>query len=137
MNLVPTTETVSWYSSQVKPAFAPPSYVFGLVWGILYPIIFVSFGYVMWMVFKKKWPRKVAVPFILNIIFNLIFSPIQFGLQNNLLAALDITLVVITLIWAMRAVWKWSRLITYAQVPYLLWGLFATLLQYSVTVLNW
>jgi len=74
--------------------------------------------------------------FILNLIFNLLFSPIQFGLQNNYLAALDITIVVGTLIWAMVSIFPYSRFIAYVQLPYLSWGLFATILQYSITWLN-
>ncbi len=137
LNPVPTETTVSWYQTLQKPFFAPPSWAFGVAWGILYPIIIVSFGYVFYQIFKKKIPTKTALPFILNIIFNLAFSPIQFGLQNNFLAALDITLTVATLIWAMKIIYPLSRPVALVQIPYLLWGLFATLLQYSVTVLNW
>lgn len=137
MNPVPTDQTLEWYSALAKPWFAPPSYVFGLVWGILYPIIFLTFGYVFYKVLKGAWPKSIAVPFALNLIFNLLFSPIQFGLQNNLLAALDITLAVLTLFWAIFAVYKRSRLIAVLQVPYLVWGLFATILQFSITYLNW
>jgi tryptophan-rich sensory protein len=50
----------------------------------------------------------VALPFALNLIFNLAFTPIQFGLKNNLLATFDILLVVGTLIWALVAVWNAS-----------------------------
>lgn len=78
----------------------------------------------------------VIVPFILNLIFNFIFTPIQFGLKNNALAALDISLVIITLIWAMFSIYSINPLITYLQIPYLLWGAFATILQFSITFLN-
>jgi len=129
--------TVSWYETLKKPFFAPPSWAFGIAWGILYPIIFVSFGYVFYQVFKKRYSKKIAVPFALNLIFNLLFSPIQFGLQNNLLAAIAITLTVATLIWAMKKVYPFSKSVALAQIPYLCWGIFATVLQYSVTILNW
>jgi len=129
--------TVSWYETLKKPFFAPPSWAFGVAWGVLYPIILVSFGYVFYQAFKKKYPSKIALPFALNLIFNLLFSPIQFGLQNNLLAAIDITLTVATLVWAMKKVHPFSKLVALVQIPYLLWGIFATVLQYSVTILNW
>ncbi|PIR82994.1 hypothetical protein COU19_02930 [Candidatus Kaiserbacteria bacterium CG10_big_fil_rev_8_21_14_0_10_56_12] len=77
-----------------------------------------------------------AAPFALNLVFSLAFSPIQFGLQNNLLAALDILLVLGTLVWAMRAIYRYERWIAYAQVPYLLWVAFATCLQLTITYLN-
>jgi tryptophan-rich sensory protein len=81
----------------------------------------------------------VALPFILNLIFNLIFTPIQFGLKNNLLAAIDILLVVATLIWALVALWQAApdlRWIVYANLPYLVWGVFATCVQLTITYLN-
>lgn len=136
LNPVSQETTFQWYQTLKKPFFAPPSWVFGTAWSILYPIIFISFGYVFYKVYKKKIPKYVATPFVLNLIFNFLFSPIQFGLQNNLLAAIDITIVVVTLIWAMKAVYRYSKIVTYVQIPYLLWGIFATILQFSVTLLN-
>lgn len=78
----------------------------------------------------------IAVPFILNLLFNAIFTPLQFGLKNNLLAAIDITLVLATLIWAMIAIYKYVPWVTYMMIPYLLWVSFATVLQFTITWLN-
>lgn len=128
--------TYNWYSTLIKPTWAPPSYLFGPVWSFLYILIVISFGKVFWMAYQKEISFMIALPFILNIFFNLIFSPIQFGLKNNLLAALDISLVLVTLVWAMIAIYKHSPWISYIQIPYLLWVCFATVLQFSVTWLN-
>jgi len=126
----------SWYSSLVKPNFAPPAEIFGLVWGILYPIIFITFGIVFWLTTKKKIPRSVALPFTLNLIFNFAFSPIAFGLQNNLLATADIIFVLGTIIWLIIKIWPHSKVLASAQIPYFLWVSFATVLQISITILN-
>jgi len=128
--------TALWYQSLGKPFFAPPAEVFGIVWSILYPIIFISFGYVFYLVLKNKIPKKVAIPFVGNLIANFLFSPIQFGLQNNILAMIDIIVVFGSLIWAMNAVWKYSRGVVVVQIPYLLWIGFAMILQFSITWLN-
>lgn len=88
------------------------------------------------MVWQKQIPYLVALPFALNLLFNFIFTPIQFGLKNNLLAAADILLVLITLIWAMVAIYPHTRWIAYIQIPYLLWVSFATVLQLTITYLN-
>lgn len=120
----------------IKPTWSPPAWLFGPVWTVLYVIIAISFGSVFYKAFMKQIPWLVALPFVLNLIFNLLFTPIQFGLQNNLLAAIDILLVLGTLIWAMIAIWPHTRWITYAQIPYLLWVSFATALQLSITYLN-
>ncbi len=129
-------QTYNWYSTLIKPTWAPPAWLFGPVWTVLYVIIALSFGKVFLMVARREIPAWVAIPFVLNLLFNFAFTPIQFGLRNNLLAAIDILLVLGTLIWAMFAIWPHTRIVAYAQIPYLLWVCFATALQLTVTWLN-
>jgi tryptophan-rich sensory protein len=126
----------NWYSSLIKPFWAPPSYLFGPVWTFLYVLIFISFGKVFMMFFEKKISLLVVLPFVLNLIFNFIFTYFQFTLKNNLLASIDILLILSTLIWAMFAIYPYAKWITYIQIPYLLWVSFATVLQLTITYLN-
>ena len=126
----------SWYQTLVKPSWAPPSWLFGPVWSFLYCLIALSFGSVFYKVATKSVPPVVALPFVLNLIFNLAFSPIQFGLRNNVLAAVDILLVLGTLIWAIVVIFPYSSWIAYIQAPYLLWVIFATILQLTITFIN-
>jgi tryptophan-rich sensory protein len=128
--------TYNWYSQLIKPSWAPPSWLFGPVWTALYAIIAVSFGTVFYKTYTKEIPWQVALPFALNLIFNFAFTPIQFGLKNNLLASLDILLVLATLIWSLMAIWPHLKWVTYANLPYLLWVIFATSLQLTITYLN-
>lgn len=130
------TTQYSWYSKLIKPSWAPPSYLFGPVWTFLYVLIVISFGSVFVKLFQGKIPFIVALPFILNLIFNLAFTYFQFGLKNNELAAIDVILTLITLIWAMVAVYPYAHWITYMQIPYVMWVSFATVLQLTVTYLN-
>lgn len=128
--------SAAWYNSLVQPSFAPPASVFAPVWTVLYVIIAVSYGYVLVQAFRKRIPWAVVLPFALNLLFNLAFTPLQFGLKNNALAAVDILLVLATLLWSMKAVWPHARWVALANVPYLLWVAFATVLQLSITWLN-
>jgi translocator protein len=128
--------TYTWYQKLQKPSWAPPSRLFGPVWTVLYIIIAISFGSVFFMAWHRQIAFVVALPFILNLLFNISFTPIQFGLKNNILAAVDILFVLGTLIWAIGAIYPYASWITYMQIPYLLWGSFATVLQLTITYLN-
>jgi benzodiazapine receptor len=131
-----SSSSAAWYAQLVKPFFAPPASVFGPVWTVLYVVIAVSFGYVLLQTLKRRLPFSVLLPFILNLVFNLAYTPIQFGLKNNALASVDILLVLGTLVWAMAAMWRRVRWVTVVNIPYLLWVAFATMLQLSITWLN-
>jgi translocator protein len=130
-------DTSSWYQQIIKPSWSPPAAVFGPVWTFLYVLIAISFGTVFYRVATKQLALTVALPFVLNLVFNFAFTPLQFGLRNNFLAAVDILLVLGTLIWAMIAIYPHTKWITYIQIPYLLWVAFATVLQLTITYLNW
>ena len=124
------------YSQLKKPTWSPPGWLFGPVWTVLYILIAISFGRVFILASQGKLAFIVALPFILNLVFNFAFTPLQFGLKNLLLASIDILLVLVTLIWAMAAIFPYANWITYIQIPYLLWVSFATVLQLTITWLN-
>ncbi len=125
------------YAEYVKPWFSPPSWIFGPVWSVLYVLIFISFGWVFMKVWQGQIPRLVAVPFVINLIANASFTPVQFGLDNLPLASAVIFLVLVTIVWSMWAIWPHAKWVAYLQIPYLLWVLFATVLQLTITYLNW
>lgn len=129
-------ETLNWYENLIKPSWAPAPNVFGIVWSFLYVLIFISFGAVFVLTLKKEIPFLVALPFALNLIFNIAYSPIQFGLKNNYLASIVIILVLVTLVWAMIAIFPHAKWISLIQIPYLIWVIIATTLQLSITYLN-
>ena len=131
-----STNAGDWYAQLAKPFFAPPPWVFGPVWAVLYLVIAISFGYVLVQCLRRKLPLSLLWPFLLNLVFNAAYSPIQFGLRNNLLASIDILLILGTLLWALAAVWRLARWVAIVNIPYLLWVAFATVLQLSITWLN-
>ena len=124
------------YQKLVRPSWAPPSWLFGPVWGVLYILIAISFGAVFFNVAQGTLPLWVALPFALNLVFNFSFTYFQFKLKNNYLAAIDVVLVLITLKWAMGAIYAYLPWVTFTNIPYLLWVAFATVLQLTITVLN-
>lgn len=128
---------IEWYNSLQKPSWTPEPSTIGTIWQILYPIIFVTFLFVVVQAIRKTVPWMVALPFVINLVANLIFTPIQFGLRSLSLAALDIVIVWGTIIWMMAAIWKHDRWVAVAQVPYFVWVSIATVLQLLITFRNW
>ena len=128
---------IDWYNSLAKPGWTPSPSTIGLIWQILYPIIVVTFGFVFVQAMRKKLPWWVAVPFAINLVANVIFMPILAGLRNLPLASVDILIVWGTIIWMMVAIWPHYRWIAVAQVPYFVWVSIATVLQLSITWMNW
>lgn len=127
----------TWYDGLVKPDWTPAPATIGLIWQLLYPIIFLTFGFVFWQTLRRKLPWRVALPFAINFVANIVFTPIQFGLRNLPLASLDILIVWSSIIWMCVAVWPHHRWIAAAQLPYFVWVSIATVLQLSITVSNW
>jgi tryptophan-rich sensory protein len=132
-----SNSSAQWYQALEKPFFAPPSWVFGPVWSVLYVIIVCVFAYVCWQVFLKKLSSQVLIPLILNAVSNLAFTPLQFGLRNNVLALIDILIVLGSLAWLMWLLWKkQEKVASITLMPYVVWVTFATVLQISITALN-
>ena len=74
--------------------------------------------------------------FWINLFFNLIFTPVQFGLKNNFLAMVVIYLILLTVAWAMFIIWPYSKFTSLAYLPYLIWVSIATVLQTQIWLLN-
>jgi len=129
-------ETSNYYLKLKKPSRAPSVWLFGPAWIGLYIIIFTSFGYVIYLYFRNIFPLVVFLPFILNLIFNFAFTPIQFRLKNNWLASVDIVLTVGTLLWALYSIYPYASWVSFVNIPYALWGIFATILQLTITLAN-
>jgi len=127
---------IDWYNSLLKPSWTPAPSTISLIWMILYPIILVSFGLVFIQAHRRKVGWKVAVPFAVNLVANLLFMPIFAGLRSVPLAAADIVIVWATLVWCVVAVWPHSRWVAVAQLPYFVWVSVATALQLSITAMN-
>ena len=127
---------LTWYNSLNKPSWTPSPETIGTVWTILYPIIIIVNFIVIKMLINKQISFIVALPFLINLLANLIFTPIQFGLRNLDLALLDILIILITIIWSMLAIWPHKKVLALAFIPYLIWVVIASSLQAYITFKN-
>lgn len=128
---------ITWYNALSKPSWTPSPQTISLIWMILYPIIAVSFSFVFFMAIRRRLRWGVVLPFVVNLIANLLFMPLFAGWRSVPLATVDILLVLGTIVWAMVAVWPHYRLVSIAQVPYLVWVAIAAVLQVSIAAMNW
>jgi len=132
-----TVSSIStWYATLVKPSFSPPNYLFGPVWTILYILIGISL-YLIWKKgTKTQKVREALMLFGLQLFLNAIWSPIFFGAKN-----LFLSLVVIIFMWLfiLRTILSFRKIdktASYLLYPYLAWVSFASLLNFSVWMLN-
>ncbi|MBT8463003.1 MAG: tryptophan-rich sensory protein [Gemmatimonadetes bacterium] len=127
---------MEWYDALAKPSWTPDPAFIGLMWQIIYPIIFLTFGFVFLQAARRKIPATVALPFAINLVANLAFTPIQFGLRNLTLATVDILVIWVSIVWMVAAVWTHYRWVAVAQAPYFAWVSTASVLQISIDWMN-
>ncbi len=122
-----------WYRSLVRPSFAPPSWVFGPVWTVLYAMM----GVAAWFVWRQKGVRRGAMTlFGIQLALNAVWSGLFFGLQNPALALADIVLLWLAIAGTL---WAFFRVIPRAgwlMVPYFAWVSFAAALNVEFWRLN-
>ena len=121
-----------WYSQIILPMFNPPSWVFGPIWTTLYILMSMSI-WLHWITFKEKKTLKI---YFSHIFFNSTWSIVFFGFHQIFLALLNLLIILIFIIWLMIIYYKSVKLSFLLMIPYLLWSLYALLLNGSILYLN-
>ena len=119
--------TDSWYLSLDKSRLNPPSYVFGIVWPILYILMMVS-------AFLAH--KKIFSIFIIQLIFNAAWSWLFFRFQMPLIALLDIYLLIAINIYILNLMYKANKLAFFLFIPYIIWISFASYLNLFIVINN-
>ncbi len=125
-----------WYMEIEKPSFNPPSTVFGPVWTVLYILMGFAAGLIWSNGTEDPKVRQGLALFGLQLLLNVLWSLLFFGVKSPGLALVDITLLLLTIILCIRAFHPIDRWAAFLMVPYLLWVGFATVLNASIWVLN-
>ena len=125
-----TAEAINtdWYES-IKPSITPLSFVFPIVWNILFFLIGLSL-YFNWVKSKGIGRKKVIIVFSINFILNILWSFFYFKLKNPNLAFIEIIILIISIISMIYVSWKINKKAAYLLIPYLLWVCFAGVLNY-------
>jgi translocator protein len=124
----------SWYRTLSKPSWNPPNGIFGPVWTILYILMGISAALV-WNSRNDRKKQALAI-FIIQFILNLLWTYIFFGRQDILLALADIIALWVIIVMTIVYFYNINRIASFLLIPYLLWVSFATVLNYSIYMLN-
>lgn len=125
----------TWYPELKKPLFTPPNWIFGPVWTLLYILMGISF-YIVWSKTDIKSNKNAFYFFIIQLLLNLLWSFFFFGLKSPIFGLFDIFLLLIFIILTILEFYKISKISAFLMVPYLIWVSFATVLNFSIFILN-
>ncbi|MCX6804040.1 MAG: tryptophan-rich sensory protein [Candidatus Diapherotrites archaeon] len=127
----------AWYATLAKPFFAPPNWLFGPAWTVLYFLMGVSLYLVLKKVNLRKILGRIAIElFALQLLLNVFWSILFFGLKSPFLGVLGIVALWFSIAGTIISFKRISRKAMYLLVPYILWVSFASALNAAVWVLN-
>lgn len=131
---VATTGSVDseWFESLEKPAFYPPDEVFGIVWTVLY--IFIAIA--GWLAWRAGGGIRTTLPWTTQLVLNLGWSVFFFGAQQPGWAMVVLVALLVAAVWTAFAMHRFSRTAAYLFMPYILWIVFAGVLNGAIVALN-
>ena len=125
----------AFYDVINKPFFALPDFAYGIVWTILYILIAISI-YIIYSEYKFKDIKSYNTALISNYIFNQLYTPIFFRLENLFLAFVDTILILITAINLYDETKKLNEKASKFLIPYILFSIFACILSITIYFMN-
>lgn len=124
-----------WYKKLNKAPWNPPSYVFGIVWSILYTLMFISF-LLVWNN-KKCFPYCNALTvFFIQLILNLSWTTIFFKFRMLKVAFLALIFIIFFTLLTYKYFFKVSKIAAYLLIPYIAWLLLAASLNLYIILFN-
>lgn len=148
-----------WFQFINKPNFSPPNWLFAPVWTFLYLLMGISL-YLVWSknfsvdipekdkekkawnpistkLFTGSWREEnVAAIFLLQLVLNVLWSVIFFGLKSPGVAFFEIIMLWFAILYMIVNFYRVSKISAYLQIPYILWVSFASILNFSIWMLN-
>jgi tryptophan-rich sensory protein len=131
MSKIPT-----WYMTISKPELAPPNWIFGPVWTTLFILMSIAL-YLVWKQGTNRKDVKIALYiFGTQLILNVLWSIIFFGLENPGSAFVEIISLWISILLSIIYFYKISKPASYLLIPYITWVSFASYLNFMIWWLN-
>ena len=125
-----------FYAALTRPAWAPPAWLFGPVWTLLYSMMAIA-AFLLWRAMPAGPWLTGAVLFALQLVLNVLWSWLFFAWHLGAWAMVDIVLLIVVLLIGVFGYWRHqSRVAVVLMVPYIGWVGFAAMLNFSVWQLN-
>ena len=122
-----------WYSLLIKPNFNPPDWVFGPVWTTLYLLMTIA----IWKVWQSNFRNiNIVYTYFIHLFFNTMWSIVFFVFHNILLAFMIIIVLIGFILYLMIQYKKINPISFYLMIPYLAWCIFASVLNFSILIIN-
>ncbi len=126
----------TWYASIQKPSFNPPNWIFAPVWTLLFLLMGISL-YLIWDKGLENKKAKTAIfLFAIQLVLNILWSIIFFGLKSPLYAFIEIIMLWFAILFTIISFYKISKTAAFLLLPYILWVSFASVLNFSILTLN-
>ena len=121
-----------WYSEIALPTYNPPSWVFGPVWTVLYILMSIA----IWRIWSKFFYENILKIYFIHLFFNGLCSIIFFGFHKPIIALIDLIIIVGLVIYLTLQYKKFDKISFYIMIPYMLWVMYAFVLNFSIVILN-
>ena len=128
---IASIDAAGFYLRLERPSWAPPSWLFGPVWTVLYLLMAIA----AWLIWRKRETRSVGLPmalFVAQLAANAVWSWLFFAWHRGALALADIVVLILLVAATAFAFGRVSRAAGVLMIPYLVWVGFAGLLNFSV-----
>lgn len=126
----------TYYSQLIKPGFAPPSFIFPIVWTIIYILMGIS----AYMIMKKgrnlSKVKDAMFYYYLQLGLNFLWMILFFGLDLRFTALVDLIILIIVIVVMIIKFYKIDKRASYINIPYLIWSLYALFLNYFIWIIN-
>ncbi len=126
----------TWYATVVKPSWQPPNWLFGPVWTTLFTLMGIAAAIVWIQRGQSPIAQKALVAYGVQLILNVLWSYLFFGMQSPGLAFIEIVFLLIAIVGTMVLFWRVSPAAGWLMMPYLIWVLFASFLNFTIWRLN-
>lgn len=126
----------TWYVNLKKPPFTPPDWLFSPVWIMLFSLMGISLFLIWRRGLAERKVRESLVVFGLQMIFNILWSILFFGLRSPLAGLIDIAFLWIAIAFTILYCSRISKTSGVLLVPYLAWVSLAVVLNVSIWRLN-